>query len=226
MADGSLEGFLGSAYAANSPRAVSRVYDRWADTYDDDMTQAGYQHPAVSLDVFHRHLPPTMDPVLDAGVGTGILGQSLASKGYSNVCGVDISMGMLVVAANRHSYENLIQADVTRLPFVDAAFAGVISTGVFTTGHVGVKGLDELLRVTQAGGVIVLTVKSTLWETEIDERISDLESIGRIRVLELTTQYVSMPSVEATLPSLCLAIGVLSVSDRRNAESRNKFQDL
>ena len=50
------------------------------------------------------------------------------------------------------------------LPFANGQFAGIVAAGVFTSGHVGAEGLDELIRICRPDGVIVLTVKNTLWE--------------------------------------------------------------
>ena len=58
------------------------------------------------------------------------------------------------------------------LPFADDAYAGIISAGVFTSGHVGVEGLDELVRICRPGGVIVLTVKNTLWDAAWRRKLS------------------------------------------------------
>ena len=55
-------------------------------------------------------------------------------------------------------------------PSPTAHFAGIVSAGVFTSGHVGVEGLDELVRICRPGGVIVLTVKNTLWDCGLCRR--------------------------------------------------------
>ena len=52
-------------------------------------------------------------------------------------------------------------------------FAGIVSAGVFTTGHVGAEGLDDLVRICRPGGVIVLTVKTTLWEDGFASHLGD-----------------------------------------------------
>jgi hypothetical protein len=94
------------------------------------------------------------------------------------------------------------------LPFADGAYAGIVSAGVFTSGHVGVEGLDELIRICRAGGVIVLTVKNTLWDAGFAERIVALEARGTISRLEETPPYASMPGEGDTVPSRCLALRV------------------
>jgi hypothetical protein len=45
-----------------NPEDVARVYDAWAESYDQDMSLAGYRHPAISLAILARHVPKDRDP--------------------------------------------------------------------------------------------------------------------------------------------------------------------
>jgi predicted TPR repeat methyltransferase len=63
------------------------------------MAGVGYRHPTICLALLARHLPAGAGPVLDAGAGTGIIGEWLKILGYGPVEGVDLSPGMLEVAA-------------------------------------------------------------------------------------------------------------------------------
>ncbi len=49
MNDGRHDGHLGAVYAADSAEAVAEGYDAWAETYDTDMAQKGYRHPAAGI---------------------------------------------------------------------------------------------------------------------------------------------------------------------------------
>jgi SAM-dependent methyltransferase len=209
MADGKHNSALGAAYAAKRPEEVAAIYDRWSETYDADMSAAGYRHPTICLALLARHLPRGDEPLLDAGAGTGLIGEWLAITGYPRVEALDISQGMLDKAGAKGVYtalHRLAMGDV--LPFADDAYAGIVSAGVFTSGHVGVEGLDELIRICRRGGVIVLTVKNTLWEAGFAERIAELEARGAISRLEETRPYASMPGEGDAVPSRCLALRV------------------
>ncbi|CDX16629.1 Methyltransferase type 11 [Mesorhizobium plurifarium] len=209
MADGKHNGSLSAAYAATRPDEVAAVYDGWAETYDADMSAAGYRHPTICLALLARYLPRGAEPLLDAGAGTGLIGEWLAITGYPRVEALDISQGMLDKAGAKGVYtalHRLAMGDV--LPFADGAYAGIISAGVFTSGHVGVEGLDELIRICRPGGVIVLTVKNTLWDAGFAERIADLEARGAVSRLEETRPYASMPGEGDPVPSRCLALRV------------------
>jgi SAM-dependent methyltransferase len=210
MADAKHGGFLGAVYDAAGTEDVARLYDGWADTYDAEMAAAGYRHPTICLALLARYLPRGAGPLLDAGAGTGLVGQWLGIMGYGQVEALDISAGMLAVAAKRNVYAAFHQLALGGpLPFADGTYAGIVSAGVFTSGHVGVEGLAELLRICRPGGVLVLTIKNTLWEDGFAARITVLETAGKITRLEETAPYVSMPGEEGTVPSRGLVLRVM-----------------
>ena len=220
MASGGHDGHLGAVYDARAPEEVAAVYDAWASTYDAEMAKAGYRHPAVGLALLARHLPRGAGPVLDAGCGTGLLGDWLGILGFAPVEGLDLSPGMLEVARRKGSYARLHNLALGReLPFETGQFAGVISTGVFTTGHVGAEGLPELIRITQPGGVIVLTVKTTLWEAGFGAALAVQQPVQMavqmavqqgvhtdVQIAEQTEPYISMPGEPGTVPSLAVVL--------------------
>lgn len=207
MADGHHEGALGQVYGAKAPEEVAALYDRWADTYDAEMAAAGYRHPSIALALLARHLPRGATPVLDAGCGTGLVGEWLGIVGYPEIEGLDLSTGMLERAKAKGAYARLHNLALGGpLPFADGHFAGIVSAGVFTTGHVGAEGLDELIRICRPGGTIVLTVKNTLWEDGFAARVAELEAKGVVTRVEETEPYVSMPGETGTVPSRGLVL--------------------
>jgi len=209
MKDGKHNSALDAAYAATRPEEVAAIYDSWSETYDADMSAAGYRHPTICLALLARHLPRGAEPLLDAGAGTGLIGEWLAITGYPRVEALDISQGMLDKAGAKGVYTALHRLAMgNALPFADGAYAGIVSAGVFTSGHVGVEGLDELIRICRPGGVIVLTVKNTLWQAGFAERIAGLEAQGRLKRVEETVPYASMPSETDTVPSRGLVLRV------------------
>lgn len=199
------DGHLGAVYGATVPDEVAAAYDAWAESYDAEMTQTGYRHPSIGLALLARYLPRGAVPILDAGVGTGLAGPWYGILGWPEIWGVDISEGMLAVAARKGAYAHLSRAVLgERLEFSDGQFAGVISTGVFTTGHVGAEALPELVRITAPGGVIVLTVKETLWSSGFATALKAVAG----DVLEVTEPYISMPGDAATTPSRAVVLRV------------------
>jgi predicted TPR repeat methyltransferase len=197
------DGFLGAVYDAKGTGDVAALYDKWAETYDAEMAQAGYRHPSICLALLARHLPKGASPLLDAGAGTGLLGEWLSIMGYPHVEALDVSEGMLAVARSKNCYKAFHQLALGEaLPFADGHFGGIISSGVFTTGHVGPEGVDELVRICARGGVLVLTVKGTLWDKGFSAHVHNHAAAGRVSITEVTEPYVSMPGDVATTPSL------------------------
>lgn len=200
-------GYLGAVYSAKDAEDVAALYDKWAESYDGEMAEAGYQHPQACVALFARHVMRGAAPVLDAGAGTGLIGQWLQTLGYPEVEALDISKGMLDIARTKNLYTDYhVLALGGPLPFENGAYAGVISAGVFTSGHVGVEGLDELIRICAVGGAVVLTVKCVLWDGGFKARVDELVAAGVIELAEVTEPYVSMPGEAATTPSLGVAL--------------------
>jgi predicted TPR repeat methyltransferase len=207
VAEGKHHGHLGAVYAAKSKQDIAELYDKWASTYDDEMVRLGYRHPAICLALIARYVARGSAPLLDAGAGTGLVGEWLKVVGYPQVEALDISEGMLAVAAQKKIYSKLhCLALGERLPFADNCFKGIVSAGVFTTGHVGAEALGELIRITAPGGAIVLTVKNALWETGFAARIAELEKTKLLRFAEETAPYVSMPGETGVIPSRGIAL--------------------
>ncbi len=209
MAAARHDGHLGAVYDAGSPEEIARLYDGWAASYDADMVAAGYRHPAVAAAMFARAVPMGAEPVLDAGAGTGQVGELLAILGYGHVEALDISAGMLEVARSKGVYDAFHHLALGGpLPFSDGHFAGIVSTGVFTSGHVGAEGLPELIRSCTKGGVIVLTVKTAVWDAGLGPAIDGLAAAGRVQVIDRTEPYRSMPNEAGTVPAFCIALEV------------------
>ena len=198
---------LGDAYGAQSSAELAAVYDRWSESYDEYMDGVGYRHPAVCVALLARHVPPGKVRVLDAGVGTGIVGELLAIVGYHAIDGIDISQGMLDKAAGKGLYADLRVADINEpLALVRDSYRAVISSGVFTTGHVGSQGLGQLLAVCETGGHVVITVKTGVWQDDVQPYLHALARDGKVRIIDQTEPYVSMPGDPNTIPSLAVVI--------------------
>ena len=75
----------------------SIVFDRIADSYDD--TRGGMERGRTVAAALHRMLPPG-GPLLEVGVGTGLVAAALTELGRSPV-GVDLSRPMLARARTR-----------------------------------------------------------------------------------------------------------------------------
>jgi predicted TPR repeat methyltransferase len=155
---------LNAAYGLSSPEDNLALYRDWAATYDQTFAAAmDYIMPHhVSMSYVEAG---GVGPVLDVGAGTGLVGAALSASGVAPIDGTDFSPEMLAVAASKGIYQRLFWGDVTaRLDAPDGHYAGVVSSGTFTLGHVGPAALDEVLRITRPGGLVVISVNVKHYE--------------------------------------------------------------
>lgn len=198
---------LKRAISLGGDKTATRLfYSEWAAGYDMDLlTAMGYVAPAITADALAARVGDTAT-VLDAGCGTGLVGIELyRRKNELIIDGIDLTPGMLDEARKKGVYRDLLEADMTAelKRFDDDSYDGVVSAGVFTNGHVGPEGLDELIRIAKPGAPIVLTVRDSAWETDgFKDRIADLEAAGTIKVLEIT--YSPYHTNEDVFCQLCV----------------------
>ena len=173
---------------------LASYYDDWSADYEAHMRNIGYMHPAMVASMTARHLAIGSGPVLDAGAGTGIMGEILTALGQTEVIGLDASEGMLALAEKKGIYRALHHMYLGRpLDFPDDHFAGITSAGVFTDGHAPLGGLDELVRVLRPGGRMAFSVARGLLDGPFDEKAAALESAGSCRAVDRTEIYNSAP---------------------------------
>jgi SAM-dependent methyltransferase len=91
--------------------------------------------------------------LLDIGCGSGLL-MSLAAARGATLAGVDVSPGLLEVAAARLPGADLWLADMQRLPFADAAFDAVTAVNAIQFAADPLTALTEAARVCRPGGLI------------------------------------------------------------------------
>jgi len=185
---------LHRAYHAGDVRETAAVYNDWADEYEQHMKNVGYTHPAMVAAMVARHVAPTTEPVLDAGAGTGVLGEILRALGYANLSGLDASEGMLKLARLKQHYHHLSQQFLGQpLHYEDDYFALVASSGVFTQGHAPLDGLDELVRIVRPGGHLVFSIARTYLGTPFEQKQRQLEQSGSWRFVAASARYNSAP---------------------------------
>ncbi len=159
--------FVDEAYALKTKRDIKTFYRKWAGQYDRQMLdQLHYCSPRLIAEKMRRHLPNRRARILDIGCGTGLTARGLAEAGYTNLHGLDLSAEMIALARQRSIYASLRVGDVNQpLGYEDGHFAGILSSGTFTHGHVGPAPLDEMCRIMDSGAILACTVHKDLWES-------------------------------------------------------------
>jgi predicted TPR repeat methyltransferase len=155
---------LHDAYALGTPDDSRRLYADWAPTYDEGFARRrGYRLPEAVAAAYAAR--DGAGPVLDLGAGTGLVGQRLAARGIGPVDGTDISPEMLAEARQKDCYRALIAGDLTTgLGLAPAGYAGLVSAGTFTLGHLGPEVLPSLLPLARPGGLVAMSVNARHWD--------------------------------------------------------------
>lgn len=196
-----VDALLAAAYSVEGPDDNRSLYARWAATYESGfVTASRYVYHDQVADVFARgglHWLAPGDAVVDIGCGTGLAGAALRHHTDVAVDGLDISAEMLAQAAGkRHRgsavYRNLITADLTApLDIATGTYAGAISAGTFTHGHVGPAALAEVVRIVRVGGRAALGINAAHFETAgFGPALDALLTTGRIADLELVERPI------------------------------------
>jgi ubiquinone/menaquinone biosynthesis C-methylase UbiE len=145
-------------------------FDQLADLYDD--TRGGERRGDDFAELVARDLPdPRSGPVLEVGVGTGVVALGLAARDY-DVVGVDVSVPMLARARQRLG-PIVILGDAMDLPLAPGSVSRVVSVWVVQAVPDPARLFAEVARVLCPGGRYVVCTT---------QRPADDDVIGHIIV--------------------------------------------
>ena len=157
---------LEGAYALETPADNLAYYRDFASHYDASFADAmGYAYPGLVAQQLIAMTPPD-GPILDIGCGTGLVAAHLRDGGFDRpVDGVDISPEMLAVADTKGLYSHLHAVDLTQsTEALPTEYAGLISAGTFTHGHIGPDPLVRLVGHCRAGAIAVIGVNAVHYQ--------------------------------------------------------------
>ncbi len=208
MADKS-EG-LEHVYGADNVLATRDAYQNWAASYDAENIANGYRVPWMGAGFVARHVPTDAGPVLDAGCGTGLVGEALSHMGFGDIVGADLSPEMLKTAETLGVYRRLFEQDLgTTIAAPDNAFAAVTCFGSLGPGHAPPDCLDEFIRVTRPGGHVVFNVRAdTYVEQGLKARIDALTDARAWRPVDRSGEFRAFLLAE---PGLMVMIFVFQI---------------
>ena len=174
---------------------MKEAYDQWAEKYDEHVTAFGYLIPAVAAGLFGKYVSFDASPILDAGAGTGLMGNVLSAMGYRDQVGIDISAGMLKMAFERNIYKELHQMTLGEpLDFPSNYFGACQSIGVFTEGHAPAGAFDELVRVLLPGAYIIFSLMENVYLSNgYKDKFEALEDAGKWQRIEKTKEFPGLP---------------------------------
>jgi ubiquinone/menaquinone biosynthesis C-methylase UbiE len=202
---------LEKVYAASTDEERRTAYNEWAGAYDKDVSSFGIQLPYVGACVFARFVEMGTGPILDAGCGTGMHSLPLNMMGYSGFHGIDISDGMLAIAKQRGIYETLQNMALGgALDLETDAFEVTYSIGCLAPGNAPPNSLDEFIRVTKPGGLVIWSTHAHLNERTqpFHDARQKLTDTGKWSLEYATEPFMSMPDGD---PEIMHAVYVYKV---------------
>ena len=185
-------------YSSRDNQELADRYGLWAKDYEADLKRDfGWIGHQRAVETFARYVQKDAR-VLDAGAGTGLVGELLFKLGYEDVIATDLAPGMLEEARNKGVYKELHQMVLGQtLAFPTDSFGAVVCVGVLTVGHAPANSFDELVRITQPGGHIVFTIRPDVYEIDgFREKQQALESAGLWKLVEVSEKFQALPKGE------------------------------
>jgi len=168
--------------------AVRRAYARWARFYDavvGPVTDGGRVAAVAAVnDIAQAQDGPDPLTVIEVGVGSG-----LSLPGYdraTRITGIDLSSQMLDLARRRVSRQalghvaELEEMDAGALTYADGAFDVSVAMYVMSVAPNPAAVLDELARVTRAGGSVVIVnhfAKANGWILWVERKLERLAAL-------------------------------------------------
>jgi predicted TPR repeat methyltransferase len=188
-----------ATYEAQNDDELAHAYGKWASLYDHDTRKVmGYVGPEVAATMLDKRLDSKDCRVLDAGSGTGLVGEILNRMGYDNIDAMDFSKDMLTEAEKKEVYTHLMQEDMNKtLSIPDSTYDATICVGTFTYAHVGPHAFDELVRVTRPGGYICFSIRDDVYQKDgYRDKMIEMEADNQWLLEELKkTDYLIKENV-------------------------------
>lgn len=116
-----------------------------------------------------------------------MVGVALRSKGYQNIDGFDLSHNMVKKAKQTKAYRTLTGGCDMTQPikiYPDNRYDAAISCGVFTTGHVPPTAVEEMIRITKSGGLVVLSTRKSYYDsTNFQEVCEQIQADNKAKLI-------------------------------------------
>jgi len=191
-----LETWLERVYQADGERStLDALYDEWAQDYDQQLWASGNPYIAIATGYACRHIPDYGARILDAGCGTGNMGQLLHQAGYRNLEGLDPSSGMLAVAERKGFYQQLYPLYLgAEVDLPDESYGAVVAAGVLTHGHAPPESLDGILKLTRRDGIIIFSLSQIAYDDYgFRQKMDELDAAAAWQRLDQSRLFRTYP---------------------------------
>ena len=127
--------FLDKIYKSNSYSTSKDLYQKWAPSYDDELTENKYVTPLRCAQILSNYIKNKNIKILDIGCGTGLSGFALKKNGFKSIDGLDLSEEMLKIAEQKKIYQSLFNFDLNNPTDFNHKYDAIIAAGVISPKH-------------------------------------------------------------------------------------------
>ena len=163
------------------------MHGDWAATYDQTMKDHDYQSPRRIVEALERHCVDKSVAIFDVGCGTGLSGIALATAGFTQIGGSDVSPEMLEIAHQLNGvYRRLTCVTLDDpFPFASAAYHVITAMGVIADKHAQPQTIGQLLDKLGSGGLLIFSLNNhTLENPKYLQACHDAVKHGVADILE------------------------------------------
>ncbi|KAK3893300.1 hypothetical protein Pcinc_002856 [Petrolisthes cinctipes] len=160
-----MDSFAQSVYRTESVAEVIALYDEHCTTYEKRICEEGkFKGPFTLVEAVTKEVPECRRKevrVLDVAAGTGMVGEALAQKGFTNLDALEPSKGMLEYLRSKNIYTNTfheyVGQDHTNVP--QGCYDLVFVVGGMGYNHIPFTGVLEFVRFAKPGGLIMICMR-------------------------------------------------------------------
>jgi trans-aconitate methyltransferase len=176
-----------AAYEA-AKLSTQPLYDEWSQSYEQDLVgNLGYTGHLIAANALAEFAPDKAASIIDIGCGTGLVGQELKARGYSQIDGIDFSEEMLKVARSKAIYEKLVSGDLMKKTAIETdTYQAAVCAGSFAPGHLGPECYPEIIRLVRPSSLIVIFMNGAHFvEDDYQLHIDQLEQSGVWKIIKI-----------------------------------------
>ena len=150
--------FLNKIYQSNSKTSSMELYDKWAPSYDKELTENQYVTPFRCAEVLSDTADNKEIKILDVGCGTGLSGFSLQKFGFKNIDGLDLSKEMLKIASDKKIYKMLFNLDLNNISNFEKRYDAIIAAGVISPAHANPDTISYSYSILNNKGLMIFSI--------------------------------------------------------------------